>query len=346
MQANIAPSSYRVRNIEIKNGLVLSPMSGVTTSAFRRLIKELNPGAVGLTVSEFVSVEALTRKIQRTISMTKFREVERPYGVQIFGYDIGRVRDAALMVQDMGADLVDLNCGCPAPKVVRKGGGCELMRNPDHLQSIVREVRKAVSIPFTMKIRSGWDENSKNALQIAMMAEGEGVEALAVHGRTRAQSYRGEADWSIAGEIARTIKIPVLGSGDVVDAASATVRLNHGVAGLYIGRAALFHPFVFSEIAGLDYPKLRHDRAAALSIIERYIELLLEDFVPNGVIGKVKQLVSQMGRGHEWRRPICVAKTLDEIKQILSVEREKLSMAPEVLSFPGLAPSGANTIGL
>ena len=136
--------SYAVRSIQVNPGLVLSPMSGVTTRPFRRLIKELNPGAVGLVVSEFVSVEGMTRGSRRTLEMMRFSEEERPYCVQIFGYDIDRMRDAALMVQDIGADIVDINCGCPAPKVVKRGGGCELMRQPDHLQRIIKEVRKAV----------------------------------------------------------------------------------------------------------------------------------------------------------------------------------------------------------
>jgi tRNA-dihydrouridine synthase B len=143
----VAPG-FNIRNIKISPGLVLAPMSGVTTSAFRRLLKSTNPGAIGLVVSEFISVEALTRQVVRSLEMMRFRPEERPVGIQIFGYDINRLRDAAMMVQDAGVDLIDLNCGCPAPKVVRKGGGCELMRIPDHLCKIVREIRRSVSIPF------------------------------------------------------------------------------------------------------------------------------------------------------------------------------------------------------
>jgi nifR3 family TIM-barrel protein len=260
---------YQIGTLKIAPGLVLSPMSGVTHSAFRRLIQDCNPGALGLVISEFISVEGLTRDSKRSREMLFFHESERPVGIQIFGYDPQRMARAAAMVQECGADLVDINCGCPAPKVVKNGGGCELMRQPQHLRVILREVRRAVTIPLTLKMRSGWDEGSKNALEIATIAEGEGVQALAVHGRTRAQLYRGQADWDVVHTVAQAVKIPVAGSGDIVDLESAQTCLGAlgtlegtalsgetlqagprrtPVAGLFIGRAALRNPFVFGEI--------------------------------------------------------------------------------------------------
>jgi nifR3 family TIM-barrel protein len=303
---------YAVRNIAINPGLVLSPMSGVTTRAFRRLIKELNPGAVGLVVSEFVSVEGMTRGSRRTLEMMRFSEEERPYCVQIFGYDVDRMRDAALMVQDLGADMVDINCGCPAPKVVKRGGGCELMRQPDHLRSIIREVRKAVSIPLTLKIRAGWDESSRNALDVASMAESEGIEALTIHGRTRAQLYRGSADWDLVEFVADRLAIPVLGSGDVVDRASATERLKGKIAGLFIGRASMWNPLVFQEILSGEAHTLRGNFDRMVQILMRYSQLLLEDFQEGSCAGKMKQLASQMCRGATWRKHLLAAHTLQE----------------------------------
>ncbi len=310
--------SYTVRNIQVSPGLVLSPMSGVTTRPFRRLIKELNPGAVGLVVSEFVSVEGMTRGSRRTLEMMKFSEDERPYCVQIFGYDVDRMRDAALMVQDLGVDMVDINCGCPAPKVVKRGGGCELMRQPEHLQSIIREVRKAVSIPLTLKIRAGWDEGSRNAVSIARMAESEGIEALAVHGRTRAQLYRGSADWSLVEEVANSVAIPVLGSGDVVNRASAEERLRGKIAGLFIGRASMWNPLVFSEIMSGDQDTLQGNHGRMLSILNRYVELLREDLPETSCAGKVKQLASQMCRGAPWRKILLTLNTLPEQISLLN----------------------------
>ncbi len=308
---------YKVRDIAINPGLVLSPMSGVTTRAFRRLIKQSNPGGVGLVVSEFVSVEGMTRGSRRTMEMMRYSADERPYCVQIFGYDIDRMRDAALMVQDIGADMVDINCGCPAPKVVKRGGGCELMRQPEHLQKIIREVRRAVSIPLTLKVRSGWDEGSRNALEIALMAEGEGIEALAIHGRTRAQLYRGEADWDVVESVADRLSIPVLGSGDVVDRRSAEQRLRGKVAGLFIGRASMWNPYIFSEIMTGEPSKLRDNPALMLDLLFRYIELLKEDFSDSSSAGKVKQLASQMCRGALWRKRLLTINTLQEQEQFL-----------------------------
>ena len=310
--------SYTIGKVLVSPGLVLSPMSGVTTRPFRRLIKELNPGAVGLLVSEFVSVEGMTRGAQRTLEMMRFSEEERPYCVQIFGHDIARMRDAALMVHDIGADVVDINCGCPAPKVVRKGGGCELMRQPDHLQRIIREVKKSISIPLTIKIRSGWDDSSRNSVAIAQMAEGEGVQAIAIHGRTRAQLYRGDADWDVVECIADRLSIPVLGSGDVVDYASAQQRLRGKVAGLFIGRASIFNPMVFSEIIEGKQSTLRGDQKRMIEILFRYIELLKEDFPESSCSGKLKQLVSQMCKGAPWRKVLLGLHSIEEQQDYLS----------------------------
>jgi tRNA-dihydrouridine synthase B len=310
---------FSIRHLKVSPGLVLAPMSGVTCSAFRRLIRELNPGAVGLLVSEFISVEGMTREGRRSLEMMRFAEVERPFGIQIFGYDAQRMRDAAVMVEQAGADLVDINCGCPAPKVVKRGGGCELMRQPDHLASILREVRAAVSIPVTLKMRSGWDEGSKNALQIAHIAEAEGVDALTVHGRTRSALYRGMADYEIVKQVVDAVRIPVCGSGDVRDAASASERLATGVAGLYVGRAAITNPLVFGEIVSGQSCDLRLHPELMARILLRYRDLLLErGSPPTAVVGRLKQLASQMAKQFAWSKTVCRAQTLDEQDDILA----------------------------
>lgn len=312
-------SGYQIRDLEVKPGLVLSPMSGVTTSAFRRLIKELNPGAVGLLVSEFISVEAMTRQVPRSLQMMDFHESERPYAIQIFGYDINRMRDAAKMVQDAGVDLLDINCGCPAPKVVRKGGGCELMRQPEHLAKLFREVRKAVSIPLTMKMRSGWDEQSRNVVEIAKIAEAEGMEGIAVHGRTRAQLYRGLADWDIVREVVDAVSVPVFGSGDVVDHVTAREKLEQsGVQGLFIGRGAIANPLIFQEIISGKKISLRHNPQLVVKIILRYVELLREEMSELRCVGKVKQLASQMCAGHPWKKDLCRAGSIEDQLAILA----------------------------
>lgn len=334
---------YRVRNIEIKPGLVLAPMSGVTCMAFRRLIREINPGAVGLLISEFISVEGLTRKGRRSMEMMRFHESERPFGIQIFGFDIHRMRDAALMAQDAGADLVDINCGCPAPKVVRKGGGCELMRQPAHLSEIFKAVKRAISVPLTMKMRSGWDEDSKNCVNVAKIAESEGVEAIAVHGRTRAQLYRGQADWEIIRSVVETVRIPVLGSGDVRDTDSARARLASGVSGLFIGRAALENPLVFRQIVQGRAGIKEVSEAEVIGIVERYVELLDEQLQPRASIGRIKQLVSQCARGYSWRKEILQAAKLEDQLGILRRARREAAEQPFSRSEESFRPSGMST---
>jgi len=314
-------NTYSVGPLTIAPALVLAPMSGVTTSAFRRLIKELNPGAVGLVITEFISVEAMTRQVPRTLAMMKYVLDERPFGIQIFGHDITRMRDSARMCEDAGSDIVDINCGCPAPKVVKKGGGCELMRQPEHLAQILKAVRSAISVPLTMKFRSGWDAQNLNALEIAKIAESEGVNAITIHGRTRSQLYRGEADWSIIQEVKETVNIPVLGSGDVTDRESAELRLQFGADGIFIGRAALSNPFVFSDIVNGTKTKLRSEPLKAVQVLERYIELLKEEFSPKASVGKVKQLCSQMCCGLEWRKPILVSESLLRQEDLLRETR-------------------------
>ena len=311
-------------------------MSGVTCTAFRRLIRRLNPDSVGLLVSEFLSVEGMTRNGRRTLQMMKFHEEERPFSIQIFGKDPARMRDAAIMVEESGADMVDINCGCPAPKVVRRGGGAELMRQPAILASILREVRKAVTIPVTLKIRAGWDQQSRNAMEIAKLAEGEGIDGLAIHGRTRAQMYQGEADWDLVEEVAEALSIPVCGSGDVVDLESARARLRGKIAGLYIGRAALSNPYVFREIAHGEQFRIRTRPAEAIDVVRQYMDLLLEDYSEQAAIGRVKQLICRLApRSWWWKTTVLRKLTIAEILAVLEEasqypEREAHEIAPMV----------------
>ena len=292
-------------------------MSGVTCLPFRKLIKELNGNSVGLLISEFVSVEGMTRYIKRTLDMMRFDEIERPFGIQIFGYDVQRLTDAAKMCEDAGVDLVDINCGCPAPKVVRRGGGCELMRQPEHTKNIFSSVRKAIKIPLTMKMRSGWDAENKNCLEIAKIAEGEGLQGITIHGRTRTEMYRGSADWSFVSRARDTVSIPVCGSGDVVDLVSAGERMQSGANGLYIGRGALSNPWIFSELAEGKTPPVR-TTAEYVKVIRRYSDLLIQDCQKPQVPGKLKQLVSQMVKGQSWRKSFLVEQSLEGQLRILS----------------------------
>lgn len=318
-----AVAKFKIGNNIISPGLILAPMSGVTNSCFRRLIKRRNPGAVGLVVTEFISVEGLVRNNLQSHRMMDFAEEERPVSVQIFGRDIDHLVEAALMAQERGANIVDINCGCPVPKVVRKGGGCELMRQPEHLEKMLIAVAKALKVPLTLKIRAGWDDNSRNAVEIGKLAEGSGVQMLAVHGRTRTEMYRGLADWKIIGEVANAIKIPVVGSGDIIDGQSASRALDFGISGLMVGRAALVDPWVFSKINTelLGGTFLRPSDLETVEIIKDYLELLVADMPPKAVLGRLKQLVSQVTRrvhgSSQARKNLCGASSLEQFTQQL-----------------------------
>src|SRR5512133_581833 len=178
---------FKIRDVEINPPLVLSPMAGVTDVSFRRLLKRR--GGVGLSVSEFISVEGLTRSNPKSKRQMRFYEDERPFAVQIFGGQPERMRMAAEMAEEVGADILDVNCGCPAPKVVKNGGGSGLLREPARLETILREIKKAISIPLTLKLRTGFSDSTINVVDVAKMAEQCGVEHIQVHGRTREQGY-------------------------------------------------------------------------------------------------------------------------------------------------------------
>ncbi|HXU07780.1 MAG TPA: tRNA-dihydrouridine synthase, partial [Blastocatellia bacterium] len=206
-------NEIKIGNLTIAPNLALAPMAGVTDSSFRRLIKEL--GGVGLIVTEFISVEGITRGNMRTHRMMKFLPEEQPLSIQIFGYDDERMVSAAEIIEESGADIVDINCGCPAKKVVNGGGGSSLLRDLPQLEKILRRIRKAVSIPVTMKIRTGWDESSINAVEVARIIEDCGANMVAIHGRTRQQGYSGRANWDVIAAVKRAVSIPVIGCGDI-----------------------------------------------------------------------------------------------------------------------------------
>lgn len=228
--------------------LFLAPMAGVTNTVFRSLCKDL--GADVLT-TEFVSAEGILHRNERTRRYLEFHPAERPLGIQLFGADPSRLAEAVKAVADwVSPDFIDLNFGCPVNKVVSRNGGSALLKDCPLLASVAREVVAAAgSLPVTAKIRIGWDSRSVNALETARILEGEGISRLAVHGRTKEQGYTGEADWQVIGAVANTVKIPVIGNGDIDSAVVALQRLKEtNVAGLMIGRAAMCHPWIFREI--------------------------------------------------------------------------------------------------
>jgi len=293
-------SSFSIAGVTVSPALVLAPMSGVTDMAFRRLVRECSPGAVGLVVSEFISIEGLTRNDLKSHRMLRYARDEHPISIQIFGGDIDRMVEAAAIVQQSGVDMVDINCGCPVPKVVKRGGGAELLRRVQHLERMLRAVRRELSVPLTLKFRTGWDAESINCVEVAQMAEAAGVAMVTVHGRTRVQLYTGLADWNLIGEVKRAVEIPVLGSGDVAGVAAARERLAlSGVDGLAIGRAAMENPWVFAEIADdlagrTRAPARLDERKAAL---RRYRALLDEQYPEKVTSARLRGMACRILKG-------------------------------------------------
>ncbi len=290
--------SFKIRNIEISPPLILSPMAGVTDVSFRRLIKGC--GGVGLTVSEFISVEGLTRSNPKSKRQMRFYADERPFAVQIFGGQPERMRMAAEMAEEIGADILDINCGCPAPKVVKHGGGSGLLKDHERLETILTEIKRAITIPLTIKIRAGFYDHTINAVETAKLAEACGVEHIALHGRTKEQGYRGLANWDLVKQVKEAVGVPVSGSGDVTTIASAFERFREtGCDGVLIGRGAMANPWILRQIEdvmlGRDIfePTLADKR----EILLEYFDMLREDMPETPAINRMKQLAGQFTRG-------------------------------------------------
>lgn len=282
----------QIRNIMVSPATFLSPMAGLTDSVFRRLIKRL--GGCGLVMTEFTSAEGLTRNSVKSKRMLFYHEEERPVTAQLFGADPQRLAEATHLVEDLGFDAIDLNLGCPAKKVVKACGGSALLRETKLLEQILKAIRAAAAIPFTIKIRAGWSETEIVATQVGKMAEDLGVEAITLHPRTRVQGFAGKADWTIIAELKGHLKIPVIGNGDIVTPEDALrMRAETGCDGVMIGRGALSNPWIFRQIDQIEngLPVTQPSVTDKYHLIKSYFQLLFEEEIP-GAIGKMKQFAS------------------------------------------------------
>ena len=239
----------KIGSVELRSPFAVAPMAGMTDSAFRRLVKRR--GGCGLVVTEMVSSEGLVRGIDRTLEYAEYTEEERPVSIQIFGGDPEKMAAAAQIVEGMGADIVDVNMGCPVPKIAKHNAGCSLMREPAHAASVIGAMARAVKIPVTVKMRAGWNDDERNAPVLARMVQDAGAAAVAVHGRTAAQSYSGFADWEFVARIADDLAIPVFGSGDCVEPDQIVERIRSGVEGVLVGRGVLRNPWILAQAQDL-----------------------------------------------------------------------------------------------
>jgi tRNA-dihydrouridine synthase B len=255
---------------------------------------------VGLSVSEFISVEGLTRNNPKSKRQMHFDESERPFAVQIFGGQPERMALGAEMAEDIGADILDVNCGCPAPKVVKHGGGSGLLRDLPRMETILKEIKKSISIPLTLKMRIGFTDSAINAVEVAKMAEQCGVEHIQVHGRTKEQGYKGLANWSVIKAVKEAVSIPVSGNGDIVSVDVALKRFAEtGVDGILIGRGAMQNPWIFRQIEDamngreIYQPNLEEKQAVLLE----FFGYVREEMPELPALGKMKQLAGQFTKG-------------------------------------------------
>lgn len=264
--------------ISIEHPFVLAPMAGITNSPFRRLMRRQG---TSLVVSELVSANGIEHGGERTRDLLKFHEEERPVGLQIFGEDEANLLNACRVVEGMRADFVDLNLGCPVQKVVKKGAGSAMCRDPIALGKILSAMVKSVRIPVTIKIRTGWDSDSRNALDVVHAATDAGVSWVVIHGRTRAQGYSGDADWDYIGNVKAKSSIPVIGNGDLTTPDLALRRYrDYGVDAVWVGRAALRNPFFFRHARALYRGEVFAPPGVEeyLDLVEQQKALLLESF--------------------------------------------------------------------
>lgn len=270
--------TFHIGNIKPKNNLALAPISGITDSSFRTIAKEFG---CGLVFSGLISSEALIRNHSKTFGLLKYDESEHPLAIQIFGSKPSVMAEAARIVEDNGADIIDINMGCPVKKVVKTNSGSALLKDFQRAETVLEKIVDAVSLPVSIKIRSGWDKDSINALEISRMAEDKGVSVITIHPRTVKQGFSGKSDWNIIKKIKESINIPVIGNGDIKSPVDAEKMIQEtGCDGIMIGRGALGNPWIFSDILSYretgkipDPPSQEERCRIILKHLKRLIEL-------------------------------------------------------------------------
>lgn len=302
------PASVRLGPFEIEHPFILAPMAGITNSPFRRLMRRMKSSLV---VSELVSANGIEYAGQKTFDLLKFHEEERTVGLQIFGEHEDLLCKAAQYVERQGADFVDLNLGCPVPKVVKKGAGSAMCRDPISLGKILSAMVKSVKIPVTIKIRTGWDATLRNAHDVVRAAADAGVAWVAIHGRTRAQGYSGLSDWDFIAEIKNKSPLPIIGNGDITTAETAVEKVRkYGVDAVMIGRGALRNPFIFEQAFALwkGESYSMPDAARYIALVDEQRKLLNETFPERAAMIHSRKFLAWYSSGfpgcHEFRSKV------------------------------------------
>ncbi|MEF2663298.1 MAG: tRNA dihydrouridine synthase DusB [Bacilli bacterium] len=322
---------WKIKNVEINGKIVVAPMAGISNMTFRRICKSMG---ASLVVAEMVSDKAITYGNEKTFELLRMNDDERPISQQIFGSDVKSFVEAAKIVEEkMKPDIIDINMGCPVPKVaVKNQAGSALLKNPEKVGEIIKAVVGAVNVPVTVKIRSGWDQSSINAVEIAKIAEANGASAITVHARTRAQGYAGKADWNIIKEVVNAVDIPVIGNGDVVSCYDAKKMLDEtGCSAVMIGRGLLGNPWLIKEcVEYLESGKLPEviDYNEKIDMMEYHLNKLCEDKTEKQAVLEIRNHLLNYLKGlpenKEVKNQVCRCKSRLEIINVLENYRNEL----------------------
>lgn len=300
-----------------ENPFVLAPMAGITDHAFRTFMKRRGASIV---VTELISAKGIEHQSQRTIDLMSFDSTQHPVGIQLFGEDPDSMAQAAQFAEAKGCDFVDINFGCPVPKVVKSGAGSAMMKNLPGMEELLKKVKSSIKIPLTIKIRTGWDANARNALDVCKLASDIGVTWVAIHGRTRAAGYSGLADWDFIADVKSRANIPVIGNGDILSADQAVEKLKKsGCDGVMIGRGALKDPFIFTDALNLLKGR-EQDSPLARDFVSLFTELkdCIVEHCPEHITNiQLKKFASWYSTGYpgasQFRKNIFQTKSNDEV---------------------------------
>lgn len=322
---------WKIGNVEIKNRIVFAPMAGISNESYRQIIKSMG---AGLIYSEMVSDKGIVYNSKKTLDLLKINEYERPISIQIFGSDIDSFVKAAKYVNDnIKPDILDINMGCPVPKVALKSqAGSGLLKNPQKIFEIVSEIVKNVDIPVSVKIRSGWDKNSINCVEVAKLIEKAGASAIAIHPRTREQGYSGKSDWNLIKQVKQAVNIPVIGNGDIQTIYDAKKMIDEtGCDAVMIGRAALSNPFIFKELdyyfkTGKKLEKISDSEKLDLAL--KHFNYLLEIKPEKVAVLEMRTIMANYIKGipgsTKIKQSIFACKTKEELVKILEEYRKTL----------------------